>query len=65
MQPSVAPMQKRSLLASLGFKSTARAWGLYGTQPVLPAALALALLYLTVMSMGLLMTAYLKCAPVS
>jgi hypothetical protein len=36
------------------------AWQQYARQPVLPAALALALLYLTVMCMGLLMTAYLK-----
>ena len=35
-------------------------WRLYLQQRVLPAAFALALLYLTVLSLGLLMTAYLK-----
>ena len=35
-------------------------WRLYLQQAVLPAAFALALLYLTVLSLGLLMTAYLK-----
>eukprot|EP00887_Chlorella_sp_A99_P000187 scaffold13.g187.t1 len=35
-------------------------WATYFQQPVAPAALALALLYLTVMSFGSLMTAYLK-----
>ncbi len=35
-------------------------WGTYFHQSILPAALALALLYLTVLSLGLLMTAYLK-----
>lgn len=35
-------------------------WGTYFSQGVTPAALALALLYLTVMSFGTLMTAYLK-----
>ena len=45
---------------SRALKSTAMAWRLYLGQKALPAALALALLYLTVMSLGLLMTAYLK-----
>jgi iron-regulated transporter 1 len=36
------------------------AWALYARQPAAAAALALALLYLTVMSWGTLMTAYLK-----
>ena len=35
-------------------------WATYFKQSVWPAALALALLYLTVLSLGLLMTAYLK-----
>ena len=35
-------------------------WGPYFRQGIWPAALALALLYLTVLSLGLLMTAYLK-----
>ena len=35
-------------------------WGTYFQQRLWPAALALALLYLTVLSLGLLMTAYLK-----
>ncbi|KAL0018471.1 hypothetical protein WJX77_004008 [Trebouxia sp. C0004] len=35
-------------------------WGIYFQQRLWPAALALALLYLTVLSLGLLMTAYLK-----
>ena len=35
-------------------------WATYFRQSVWPAALALALLYLTVLSLGLLMTAYLK-----
>jgi iron-regulated transporter 1 len=35
-------------------------WGAYIQQPAAPAALSLALLYLTVMSFGTLMTAYLK-----
>lgn len=35
-------------------------WAIYFRQSVWPAALALALLYLTVLSLGLLMTAYLK-----
>ena len=35
-------------------------WAIYFKQSVWPAALALALLYLTVLSLGLLMTAYLK-----
>lgn len=35
-------------------------WGTYFEQGLWPAALALALLYLTVLSLGLLMTAYLK-----
>ncbi|KAK9815567.1 hypothetical protein WJX72_006024 [[Myrmecia] bisecta] len=38
----------------------ANGWSAYIRQPVLPAAVALALLYLTVLSLGLLMTAYLK-----
>ncbi|KAL3161599.1 hypothetical protein ABBQ32_010458 [Trebouxia sp. C0010 RCD-2024] len=35
-------------------------WGTYFKQTLWPAALALALLYLTVLSLGMLMTAYLK-----
>ena len=35
-------------------------WGVYFQQRLWPAAFALALLYLTVLSLGLLMTAYLK-----
>ena len=35
-------------------------WRLYLQQHILPAAFALALLYLTVLSLGLLMTAFLK-----
>ena len=35
------------------------AWRVYASQPVLPAALALAALYCTVLSLGFLMTAYL------
>lgn len=35
-------------------------WGPYFRQGIWPAALALALLYLTVLSLGLMMTAYLK-----
>jgi iron-regulated transporter 1 len=35
-------------------------WGTYFKQRLWPAALSLALLYLTVLSLGLLMTAYLK-----
>jgi len=35
-------------------------WGTYFKQRLWPAALALALLYLTVLSLGLMMTAYLK-----
>lgn len=35
-------------------------WATYFRQSTWPAALALALLYLTVLSLGLLMTAYLK-----
>ena len=38
----------------------AHAWALYAQQPAAAAALALALLYLTIMSWGTLMTAYLK-----
>lgn len=36
------------------------AWALYARQPAAAAALALALLYFTVLSFGTLMTAYLK-----
>ena len=46
----------RSILAS--FKQGG--WATYFRQSTWPAALALALLYLTVLSLGLLMTAYLK-----
>jgi len=35
-------------------------WGTYFKQRLWPAAIALALLYLTVLSLGLMMTAYLK-----
>lgn len=41
-------------------RRTLDGWHTYAKQLVLPAAFALALLYLTVMSLGLLMTAYLK-----
>ena len=50
----------RGSSGSRALSATAAAWRLYSQQRVLPAALALALLYLTVMSLGLLMTAYLK-----
>ena len=46
------------LLAAL--RRQAAAWGLYARQPAAAAALALALLYLTVLSWGTLMTAYVK-----
>ena len=46
---------KGTLLTSLW-----HGWRTYFSQSVWPAALALALLYLTVLSLGLLMTAYLK-----
>lgn len=51
-----------SLLPFHGSGWTARglSWAIYFKQSVWPAALALALLYLTVLSLGLLMTAYLK-----
>jgi len=42
-----------------------RAWVLYAHQPAVLAAVSLALLYLTVMSFGTLMTAYLKWRGVS
>ena len=45
---------------SHALRSTITAWRLYLVQRSLPAALALALLHLTVMSLGLLMTAYLN-----
>ncbi|KAK9837511.1 hypothetical protein WJX81_007687 [Elliptochloris bilobata] len=37
-----------------------RSWATYAQQPTAPAAAALALLYCTVLSLGLLMTAYLR-----
>lgn len=40
----------------------AQPWAVYARQPAAAPALALALLYLTVMSWGTLMTAYLKAA---
>jgi iron-regulated transporter 1 len=43
-----------------GLRRQAGAWGLYARQPAAAAALALALLYLTVLSWGTLMTAYVK-----
>ena len=43
-----------------GLGRQASAWGLYARQPAAAAALALALLYLTVLSWGTLMTAYVK-----
>lgn len=42
------------------FSSLWQGWKTYFRQGVWPAAVALALLYLTVLSLGLLMTAYLK-----
>ena len=41
-------------------RQQAQAWALYARQPTAAAAAALALLYLTVLSWGTLMTAYLK-----
>lgn len=58
--PQASLAAARGSSGSRALKSTAAAWRLYSTQRALPAALALALLYLTVMSLGLLMTAYLK-----
>lgn len=46
--------------AQRSFSAAARGWRTYAQQPIAPAAAALALLYLNVMSFGLLMTAYLK-----
>ena len=43
-----------------GLQRQLAAWSLYARQPAAAAALALALLYLTVLSFGTLMTAYLK-----
>jgi iron-regulated transporter 1 len=43
----------------------AAAWAVYARQPVFPAAVALALLYFTVLSLGFLMTAYLHWRGVS
>jgi iron-regulated transporter 1 len=45
-----------SVSATAGLRGT---WAVYARQPVFPAAVALALLYLTVLSLGFLMTAYL------
>lgn len=59
--------QEKSPSSSGLLPLTASGWSLRGTglatyfkQSVWPAALSLALLYLTVLSLGLLMTAYLK-----
>lgn len=59
--------QEKSHSSSGLLQLTASGWSLRGTglatyfqQSVWPAALSLALLYLTVLSLGLLMTAYLK-----
>lgn len=41
-------------------QSLGSSWQAYWHQPTLAAAIALALLYLTVLSLGLLMTAYIK-----
>lgn len=43
-----------------GLQRQFAAWALYARQPAAAAALALALLYFTVLSFGTLMTAYLK-----
>jgi iron-regulated transporter 1 len=51
-----APEAAGSATANTGLRGT---WAVYARQPVLPAAVALALLYLTVLSLGFLMTAYL------
>ena len=42
------------------FSRLVQGWRVYLQQHMMPAAFALALLYLTVLSLGLLMTAYLK-----
>lgn len=46
--------------ASNPLRQHVQGWAVYARQPVVLAALALALLYLTVMSWGALMTAYIK-----
>lgn len=46
--------------AAAAWREQRGAWALYARQPAAAAALALALIYLTVMSWGTLMTAYLK-----
>jgi iron-regulated transporter 1 len=51
--------------ASSGGGSFRDAWAVYTRQRVFPAALALALLYFTVLSLGFLMTAYLHWRGVS
>lgn len=53
----IAQATKRSGWTNV-FSSTG--WDIYIHQPVLGAAVSLALLYLTVLSLGLLMTAYLN-----
>ncbi|CAL8460950.1 g481 [Coccomyxa elongata] len=64
-QQELAPASQEAPRLSLkSFRNSVaqsrEAWQIYRSQAVFPAALALAMLYLTVMSFGLLMTAYLK-----
>ncbi|CAK0739466.1 hypothetical protein CVIRNUC_001168 [Coccomyxa viridis] len=54
-EPKMSVEAVRSFVAKSG-----EAWAVYRSQAVFPAAVALALLYLSVLSFGLLMTAYLK-----
>lgn len=55
------PVGARMLgLAGTWLQSLCSSWQAYWQQPTLAAAFALALLYLTVLSLGLLMTAYIK-----
>lgn len=59
------PKQSSSKQEQTGFTSLLLflregGWAIYFKQSMWPAALALGLLYLTVLSLGLLMTAYLK-----
>ena len=63
-QPSAAPAPEVTAPAS-PLNGLRDAWAVYASQPVFPAAFALALLYLTVLSLGFLMTAYLHWRGVS
>jgi Ferroportin1 (FPN1) len=54
--PQTAEQKRLNLL-----RRTLAGWGVYAQQPVLPAAFALALLYLTVMSLGEVLTSTMGC----